>query len=141
MHLIKVPHMEHAEASLEWSLMGVSVALATVSSLVAYHLYVQSPEKPSRIVEKIKPVYNLVYNKYFVDEAYFGAIINPLVNGSKNLWLYVDVNFIDKATYLIADIVRGGGTFVRGLQNGNIQQYALYIALGVVLTLSIVLAR
>ncbi len=140
-HLIKVPHMEHAEASLEWSLMGVSVALATVSSLVAYHLYVQSPEKPSRIVEKIKPVYNLVYNKYFVDEAYFGVIINPLVNGSKNLWLYVDVNFIDKATYLIADIVRGGGTFVRGLQNGNIQQYALYIALGVVLTLSIVLAR
>lgn len=140
-HLIRLPHMEHAEASLEWTLMGVSVALATVSSLVAYHLYVQSPEKPSRIVEKIKPVYNLVYNKYFVDEAYFGAIINPLVNGSKNLWLYVDVNFIDKTTYLVADVVRGGGSFMRGLQNGNIQQYALYIALGVVLTLSIVLAR
>jgi NADH-quinone oxidoreductase subunit L len=138
---IKVPHMEHAEASLEWSLMGVSVGLATISAFLAYHFYVQAPEKPKRFAESIKGVYNVVYNKYFVDELYFAGIINPLVRFSKDLWYYIDVNVIDKTTYLVADMVRGGGTLVRGFQNGNIQQYAMYIAIGVVLTLSFILVR
>ena len=140
-HSIRVPHMEHAEASLEFGLMGVSVGLATVSAFLAYHFYVQAPEKPKKFAESIKAVYNLVYNKYFVDELYFGAIINPLVKFSKDLWYYIDVNVIDKTTYVVADVVKGGGTLVRGFQNGNIQQYAMYIAIGVVLTLSFILVR
>jgi ribonucleotide reductase alpha subunit len=36
---------------------------------------------------------------------------------------------------------RGGGGLVRQLQTGNLQQYALYIALGIVITLSVVLMR
>jgi NADH-quinone oxidoreductase subunit L len=53
----------------------------------------------------------------------------------------VDVNFIDKATYWISDLVKGAGQVVRGLQNGNIQQYALYIGLGIVVTLSFIFMR
>jgi len=140
-HSIKVPQLEHADASVEWALMGVSVGLATISAFIAYHFYVQAPEKPKRIAESIKGVHNFVYNKYFVDELYFGAIINPLVKFSKDLWYYIDVNVIDKATYVVADIVRGGGALVRGFQNGNIQVYAMYIAIGVVLTLSFILVR
>lgn len=138
---IKVPEMSHADASLEWTLMGVSTALAAVTALLAYHFYVQAPEKPAKFANSIKGVHKLVLNKYFVDEAYFGFIINPLVKFSKDLWYYIDVNVIDKTTYLVSDIVRGGGSFVRGTQNGNIQQYAMYIALGVVLTLSFILVR
>ena len=79
--------------------------------------------------------------KYLVDEAYAATIINPLISGSRNLWYYVDVNFIDKATFKIADIVSGGGSFVKALQNGNMQQYAMYIGVGVVVVLSFVLMR
>lgn len=140
-YVIRKPELAPADATLELSLMGVSVALATISAFVAYHFYVQAPEKPKKIAESMKGVYNLVYNKYFVDEAYFGFIINPLVRFSKDLWYYVDVNVIDKTTYVVADIVRGGGSLVRGLQNGNIQQYAMYIAIGIVLTLSFILVR
>jgi NADH-quinone oxidoreductase subunit L len=140
-HSIRVPQMEHGDPSLEMGLMGVSVALAAISAFVAYHFYVQAPEKPKRIAESIKGVYNLVYNKYYVDEVYFAGIINPIVKFSKDLWYYVDVNLIDKTTYVVSDIVRGGGSLVRGLQNGNIQQYAMYIAIGVVLTLSFILVR
>lgn len=140
-HSVRVPEMGHADARLEWSLMGVSVGLAIVSSFLAYHFYVQAPEKPKRLAEKIRGLHNLVYNKYFVDEAYFAVIINPLVRFSKDLWYHVDVNVIDKTTYVVGDLVRGGGALVRGLQNGNIQQYAMYIAIGLVLTLSFILVR
>lgn len=140
--LIKpIPGWTAIDVTTEWILMGTSVALASVSAFVAYQFYVKSPEIPEKIAAGIKPVYNLVNNKYFVDEAYFGFIINPLVNLSRNIWYYIDVNFIDKATYLASDLMRGMGSFVRSLQTGNMQQYAMYIGIGVVVALSFVIMR
>lgn len=140
--LIKpIPGWTAIDVSTEWALMGTSVALASVSAFVAYHFYVNAPETPKKIADSIKPVYNLVYNKYFVDEAYFGGIINPLVNLSRNIWYYIDVNFIDKMTYLAGDLMRGMGSLVRSLQTGNMQQYAMYVGIGVVVALSFVIMR
>lgn len=140
--LIKpIPGWQPIDVATEWTLMGVSVALASVSAFVAYQFYVKSPEAPKKFAESIKPVYNLVYNKYFVDEAYFAGVINPLVNVSRNIWYYIDVNFIDKATYLAGDLMRGMGSVVKSLQTGNMQQYAMYIGIGVVVALSFVIMR
>lgn len=136
-----IPGWQTIDATTEWTLMGVSVGLAAISAVVAYQFYVKSPETPKKIAESIKPVYNLVYNKYFVDEAYFGAIINPLVNLSRSTWYYIDVNFIDKMTYWAGDLMRGMGSMVRSTQTGNMQQYAMYIGIGVVVALSFVIMR
>ncbi len=133
------PHVN--DAMLEWSLMGVSVGIAALSALAAYIMYTKKEGSADRVANAFGPVYQLVNKKYLVDEAYFKGIINPLVEGSKNLWYYVDVNFIDKATYKVSDLVRGGGSFVKSLQTGNMQQYAMYIGVGVVVALSIVLMR
>lgn len=137
----KIPGIQPADHTLEMSLMATSVVLATLSALFAYHFYVSAPHKPAAIAAKLGRVYQLVYNKYFVDEAYFAGVINPLVKLSKNIWLYIDVNFIDKATYVVSDIMKGGGGLVRALQNGNIQQYAMYIAVGIATTLIVLLMR
>jgi NADH-quinone oxidoreductase subunit L len=132
---------ETGQAVLEWSLMGVSVGIAAISALVAYIMYTSKEGSAEKVAKAFGPVYNLVNKKYLVDEFYFAGIINPLVAGSKNLWFYIDVNLIDKATYKISDLVRGGGSFVKSLQNGNMQQYAMYVCLGVVVALSFVLMR
>lgn len=123
----------------EWALMGASVSLATISALAALIMYLKKEETADKAAKAFGPIYRLVNNKYFVDEVYFATIINPLIETSKNLWYYVDVNVIDKATYKITDLVRGGGIFVRSLQNGNMQQYAMYVVLGVVIALSYML--
>ncbi|MCB0369082.1 MAG: NADH-quinone oxidoreductase subunit L [Bdellovibrionales bacterium] len=136
-----IPNVPEAEASLEWTMMGVSVGLASISAFIAYHFYVKSPEIPEKIANSIKPIYNLISKKFLVDELYFGMIINPLVNGSKKLWFYIDVNFIDKITYIISDLVKGGGGVTRALQTGNLQQYAMYIAIGIVVALSIIIMK
>lgn len=136
-----IPNLAEAEHSMEWMLMGVSVGLATISAFVAYQFYVKSPETPEKIANSIKPLYNLISKKYLVDELYFGTIINPLVNGSKRLWFYVDVNFIDKITYIVSDLVKGGGGVTRALQTGNLQQYAMYIGIGLVIALSIIIMK
>jgi NADH-quinone oxidoreductase subunit L len=136
-----VSNTAQAEPSQEWTLMGVSVGLALIAALVAYNFYVKSPEKPKKVAQALGKFYELVYKKYLVDEVYFAWIINPLVSLSKTIWYYVDVNFIDRTTYVVSDLVEGGGSFVRTLQNGNIPQYAMYIGIGVVATLTFVLMR
>jgi NADH-quinone oxidoreductase subunit L len=136
-----IPGWQPIDHHTEWILMGVSVTLASISAIVAYQFYVKSPEMPQKISTSIKPIYNLIYNKYFVDEAYFGGIINPLVNVSRSIWYHIDVNLIDKTTYVVGDLAKGMGSFVRSLQTGNMQQYAMYIGIGVVVALSLVIMR
>jgi NADH-quinone oxidoreductase subunit L len=102
---------------------------------------VKSPEIPGKIANSIKPVYELVFKKYLVDELYFKMIINPLIEFSRKVWFYVDVNFIDKITYVIADLIKGGGGVTRSLQTGNVQVYAMYIAIGLVVALSIIIIK
>jgi NADH-quinone oxidoreductase subunit L len=121
----------HGSKMMEWALMGISVSIASLSALTAYNFYVVDPERPAKFVQSLPKLHNLIYNKYFVDEFYFAKIINPIVGGSRALWAFVDVNFIDRGTYVVGDFVRGIGLTVRTLQNGNMQQYALYIALAV----------
>lgn len=136
-----IPGITEADAATEWTLMGISVGLALISSFTAYTLYTKKHALVQAMTEKIKPVYELVYKKYLVDEFYFGFIINPLVRISENIWAYIDVRFIDKCTFWAGDLIKGGGSFVRSLQNGNLQQYAMYIGLGLVLTLTFVMMR
>jgi NADH-quinone oxidoreductase subunit L len=136
-----VPQMAEGEASLEWGLMGASGGMVILSSILAFHFYVQDPEKPKKIAQSLGKLYQFVANKYYVDEGYSSFFINPLVRLSKNVWLYIDVNFIDRTTYVLSDMMRGGGSFVRSLQNGNIQQYATYITLGMVTVLAIIFMR
>lgn len=132
-------HGAHPSATLELALMGISVSLAALSALLAYNFYVTNPERPAAFVSKIRGLYEFVYNKYFVDEFYFARIINPLIDASKGMWAYIDVNFIDKTTYVVSDVVRGMGSAAKSFQNGNLQQYAMYIALGVAVTMFLIL--
>ncbi len=129
----------HGSAIQEVALMGISVSLAALSALLAFNFYVTAPDRPARFTARIRGLYELVANKYFVDEIYFSRIIDPIVHASRGLWAYVDVNFIDKSTYVVSDVVRGMGSAARTLQNGNLQQYALYIALGVAATMYLIL--
>jgi NADH-quinone oxidoreductase subunit L len=129
----------HASVMLEWALMGISVSLAAIAAWFAYDSYIHHPSRTKAIAGRLGPVYRLVDGKYRVDEFYFGYLINPIVEGSKAMWLYIDVNFIDKATYIAGDLVSGAAQFVKTVQNGKTQSYALYMALGVVIIMTVVL--
>jgi NADH-quinone oxidoreductase subunit L len=124
---------------LEWALMGISVSLACLGAWFAFDGYLIHTKIPKQFAAGLGRVYDLVYEKYYVDEMCFAAVINPLVRGSKAVWFYIDVNTIDKLTYWAGDLVAGFASFVKTVQNGKTQSYALYMALGVVVVMTFVL--
>jgi NADH-quinone oxidoreductase subunit L len=73
----------------------------------------------------------LIENKYYVDEAYNTAIINPIKVGSREgLWKLFDVGVIDGLLHTIGDVVTESGSLVRRLQAGFVRGYAALILLG-----------
>lgn len=133
--------MGHGSLALEFGLMGLTLAGVLGSAFYAYYLYVMKPEKAEQNAKTFKAAYELLYNKYWVDEAYFKTLIDPLIKFSQRLWSNVDVKIIDKMTYNISDMVKNAGGGLRMVQSGNLQMYALYILIGLVMSLFFLMTR
>lgn len=137
--LSPIPGIGEASLVLEWIFVAISVTVVALAVLLALRFYLVRTELPAALAQKYPRAYNLLVNKYFVDEFYQAKIIEPTVAISKNMWAYVDAGFIDKITYWVGDLVRKANEGVRNFQNGNIQQYATYILVGIVGGLLIIL--
>ena len=125
---------EQAAHSLELSLMTITFVIVLIGIGFAYLMYLKKPELPKVVAEKIKYVYELVYNKYYVDEIYETLIVNPIAAISDSfLWKFVDVKIIDGVVNGTGNFFRGSGRVVRKWQTGFVQNYALSFVVGVVI--------
>ena len=120
-------------AALEYLLMAASVSAALCGILLAWYLYRVRTEVPKEIAGRVPGLYDLVLNKYYVDEIYNAAIVRRIVNGSIWLWEAFDVAFIDGIVNGIAALVNGAGARARRLQSGVVGNYALSLLLGAVI--------
>jgi len=120
---------------LELGLMATSVGLAAFGFCVAYVMYMANPALPARLAASARSLYQLLLNKYWVDEIYDAVFVQPIVRGSNWLWSFFDVKVIDGAVNGTAEAVMANGRVWRLLQTGNVQHYALSVLLGAVLIL------
>jgi NADH-quinone oxidoreductase subunit L len=117
-------------------LMGISVLAGFAGIGLAYVFYVLKPELPVTFTNNIRGLYNVVYNKYFVDEIYDAAVVKPLVSGSRDvLWQGVDAGLIDGSVNGAGSAAQGIGGLLKRLQSGNIRSYATWVVFGSVILL------
>jgi len=132
------PLSEAAAHSLEWALAGVAVLTGTVGFLVAYWLYIRQPRKPQDIAQSLRPIYQTLLGKYYVDELYAAAVVRPLVWVSDHvLWKIVDVDAIDGTVNGIAHGASAVGDTLRHTQSGNERSYAVWVVVGALLIIVI----
>ena len=131
------------EGAADISLTVYSVIAGLLGIGLSYYMYVINPAVPEGIAKSLGGIYTLVYNKYFVDEAYNAAVVNPLLTGSRQvLWQVVDKGMIDATVNGVGSQAQGIGSWLRLLQSGNIRSYATWVALGsVALLIVMVLAE
>jgi len=131
----------HHSTTLEFGLMALSVAIALCGIALAYFLYRVRTGKPEEIASRWPTLYDVVYNKYYIDEFYEWAVIRRIVTFSTGLWQMFDALFIDGIVNGIADLVRGAGDRVRRLQGGVVGGYAFSLLAGAVLLVGYILYR
>jgi NADH-quinone oxidoreductase subunit L len=156
----KNPIVEYHPESFDYFALtsGLLAGLAGIG--LAYYVY-QILGRPEDGDEKIKvePIWNLLENKYYLDDFYFKYIINPTKSTLANTVDRFNTNILDKAVNLfgvaaifLGNIVynkfdQGGidkalnisssstdalGARVKLLQTGKAQQYIMYFLSGVI---------
>ena len=119
------------EAPEDPALVAISVAAGLMGIALAWMMYVARPGMADSFAASMKGLYTLVYNKYFVDEIYAAAVVNPVVDGSREvLWKDVDVKLIDGAANGVGARARNLGSLLRLMQSGNIRSYATWVLFG-----------
>ena len=122
--------------SLERTLMGVSVAIAIAGILIATFIWLRRREIAAAMARTFAPIHRLLLNKYYVDEFYDAAIVQPIkVVSQQGLWRGFDVRIIDGAVNGTGALVSGGAAVLRRLQTGSVRAYAGSLFVGVVLVL------
>ena len=127
---VETEHLDHAT---ELGIAGSAVAVAAAGAALAWWLYVRQPELPDRIAATFRGAYELLVNKYYVDEIYDALFVRPLVAVSDRvLFRVVDAGLVDGV------MVNGTARGVRALaahglkyaQSGLAQTYVFFMIVG-----------
>ena len=126
---------------LELLLILVAVAASALGILAAYWIYVRNWGVAERLTKSAQWLYDLVYHKYYVDELYREAIVNPLRALAGFLASVVEIRSIDGAVNGLARVIALAGEGLRRLQSGLVRNYALAMLAGLVAILAYLLVR
>ena len=147
-----VYHAEAYHPHADWVNYIVSSIVGLSGIALAYLVYMKGMINPDKVAQKFKPIYNLLWNKYYFDELYDIIIINPIlafgrlmwktdanvidgaVNGTATLtmwWsdlkMWIDVWIVDGAVNGVGWLVRMFGGLLKYIQSGRMQFYGLFI--------------
>jgi len=131
-----------ANEGLELALMGVSTLVAAAGIGLAVFFFLRNRAAADQVAHRFAGVHRVLENKYYVDEIYDAAIVQPIrIVSEEGLWKRLDVRVIDGAVNGVAETVGGMGELLRRLQTGSVRAYAASVFVGVVCILGYYLWR
>jgi len=117
-------------------LMVISIIAAASAIFYARYIYLKKPEIAEKTASKFKDIYNILLNKYKLDEFYEATIVTPIVKGSENiLWKIADNKIIDGFINGLAKIIDNISGSIKKIQTGIAQSYAFVMVLGILIAL------
>ena len=130
-------HGTHAE---EWGVMGLSTTLVMIGLGLSAFLYLRRTDLPEKIAKGFKPIYRLLFNKYYIDELYHYTIVNPtLWIANKVLVAVTDAKMIEGIVNGVPGLIGKFSQQLRRVQTGLAQHYGIIMAAGAFFIIALVL--
>ncbi len=121
-----IPGPEELSQERLFTLISVLIALTGIS--IGWFMFKNQP---------LRKMPRLLENKYYVDEIYNAAVIQPiLVVSREGLWKIFDIGVIDGLIHGLGRTVVGAGQVVRYMQIGFVRVYAAIILAGAIIILA-----
>ena len=124
----KVEHEVHAFGTLEYTLMGIATIGAILGIVIAYIKYIKQNSIPSED-SAIAGFSKVLYNKYYVDEAYNAIFVNPINVLSRFFRDHLETS-LSNLVFGLGTIINALGFQGKKLQNGSIGFYLFAFVLG-----------
>lgn len=130
--IVSEPIWQEVNHTTEFGLMATLQLLIAAAVAYAYHRYLKQGRLPSLAeIPGEGLVYRLSFHKYFVDEIYYGLIVNPTYRFSRRfLWHVFDVKIIDGIVNGVGRAVKAASYIVGIFHSGQVNTYALSVVLG-----------
>jgi NADH-quinone oxidoreductase subunit L len=129
---ITAPGVVHHEANL--AIMVISSLIALSGILLAWMIYQKHIISHERLRQRFAGIYNLLYNKFYIDELY-NWLIAVFVDGGARFLEWIDLKFVNGAVNGLALFTGWSGRTLRYTEDGQVQTYALYLFAGIVIIL------
>lgn len=119
---------------------AISTILALSGIVLAWLVFLKKRIDPVAFATDHRGLYNFLYKKWYIDEVYDDLIVYPLRRFAMYLWTVIDVKVIDGTLMGIARGVEDLSRGLRTVQTGLVRNYALAIALGMVIIVGVYFA-
>jgi NADH-quinone oxidoreductase subunit L len=127
----------HIVESTEIGLIVFSVVVAATAIFISFRMF----KTGEKLYAFTGGFYNLLKEKYKVDELYDTIIVTPLRKGSDFLYSFFDVKVVDGAVNGTAKFFNNLSIDWRKLQTGVVQDYAIVSVAGIIAILLYILLR
>ena len=162
-----VDNVLHNHLRTEWTFIIISLIVAGFGIGLGMLFYVKKPQLADIWAQRLRPLYNASYNKFWVDEFYGLAVTRRVMDSARGVYAF-DSRLVDGIVNGLATLTRGfsrvvGGVdkyFVDGIvntiaafikrlmsplfraaQTGFTQNYALVMVLGLMIAVALFFAR
>jgi NADH-quinone oxidoreductase subunit L len=139
-HAFEHVEVHHVSMTMTWTFGIVSTVAALGGILAAWLTTPTAPTRAAARAARFPAVYQFLFNKWYFDELYGKIFVQPLQRFSVFLWRVVDEGVIDAAVNGVATGISATSQRLRQVQTGLVANYALAIALGMVLIVGVYLA-
>ncbi len=133
---------EHHEVTnrQKWTFAIISTIVALLGIVIAYLTYIREVIDAQAMGRRFSAVYLFLLHKWRFDELYDRIAVQPSKRFAMFLWQVVDEGIIDATVNGVATGMSGFSQRIRHVQTGLVANYALAIALGMVVLVGVYLA-
>jgi NADH-quinone oxidoreductase subunit L len=128
-----VAHHEAPVGAIPMAIVSLIIAGTGVAS--AIWVYLWRPELPEQWAARYPRMYQVLLQKYYVDEWYDALFVEPIRRAAEWCWRRFDEPVVDGSVNGVGALVWAGSVVLRYLQTGYVMNYVLSFVVGVVLIL------
>ena len=108
------------------------VAFGIIGILLAMWMYKKESDKSEKLSQSLGGLYKAAYKKFYIDEIYLFITQKIVFNLIGRPAAWIDKNIVDGLMNGIANATASVSGFIKGIQSGKVQSYAIYFFGGIV---------
>ena len=108
------------------------VAFGLIGILLAMWMYRKESDKAEKLSQSLGGLYKAAYRKFYIDEIYLFITQKIIFNLIGRPAAWIDKNIVDGLMNGIAGTTASVSGFIKGIQSGKVQSYAIYFFGGIV---------
>jgi NADH-quinone oxidoreductase subunit L len=134
-------HMPHELShSTEWMLIGSTLIVLVVAFVYTYTKYIKGKVVPEADAS-ITGMGKVLSSKFYVDEAYDATITAPVNHVGDFTYKWIDRKLIDGIVNFTGVIVKMVSDLYGRVQTGNLENYLMYMVIGIIVILGLIIVK